>query len=158
MPKGAIPKIDENEMRKVVAHIFTIKDFKNTYLTSLNKWYQKDNSGEAQSEPKLGRRDGQSYDKTYMAIKNIVSEFSNENELLSSETLNKIIKALKKYKGRKSPDKLKYVQKILEYINTTDGYIEDMVRRKLKDPKLIQKMDKRAIAAAMGTLEKHQGV
>lgn len=144
-----IPQINDSEMRKKALDVFTIKNFKSVYLQILHGWYRKDNKGEQLKKPKLGILDGQSYDKTYKAIEKMVSKFTNENELLKSNMLNKVQKELKKYKGEKSPNKLKYVKKVLYYINMTNDNIENMVRY------LVTRNDPTSIRDYVKILENH---
>jgi len=110
--------------------IFTVKDFKSHYMAQLNEYKNKDDNKKSQ-KAKLGIFDGYSYDKMLVSIEKILG--NNENKLLTDEKLAKIKKAILKYEGKKSDNKLNHANKVLTYIKETHKYLEKNIYPSLKN-------------------------
>lgn len=147
--------ISPQEKKNMLENTFTIKDFEKNYIEVMEKWYQKDDNGNALDKPKLGIFDGNSYDKIYKNACDIVKRIPNDRKILEKEDLLKVKEGLSKYKDKKSPNKEECVREIEVCIDSLINYIKQIVIDVIKNPESLEKMTKRTIDAYMGTLKPH---
>ncbi len=73
----AIPNLDNFIPLRERFEIFTVNEFKETYVKALAEYYQKDDKGNEQPKPKLSVLDGYSYDKMCRDIQKITGKKTN---------------------------------------------------------------------------------
>ncbi len=125
----SIPSYTTNfKSLEISGKCFVRSSFIKYILGALVPFYGKDDNGNKQN-PKLGVFDGYSYDKMYNDIEKEVKKIP-ENKIVSVASVCKIMNILKKYKGKKSPNKKEYVDVFIgaftpleENVENTTGYI-----------------------------------